>query len=368
VLARTLVLTLPTVLLAAAAVAQTVDTTTSGNSTAFNPAISLNALFLGHYLDGPDPGHADDGHDHAHDHGAPPPEGFSAQEIELRFTSDIDAYARADATLAFHGEHIHFEEAYADLLTLPAGLGLRAGQMFAPISRENILHTHNLPFVQRSLGQVTLFGEGWSSPGAQLSWLSSLPFYAEFRAAALDASHTEWFGSDKDGGIAGVGQILTMFDLSESTTLGLIGGGAIANNSLDDQSTVGSAGIDLRWKPARRTIYRGLRLNAEYLWAERNGAEPEADVDVRHPEQLQGLTTLCQFQFARRWWVSGRYDWLDPDEHETQTRWGASISFVASEFQALRLEYSSSDDGEELSNSVFLQYNITIGSHPAHLY
>jgi len=288
-------------------------------------------------------------------------EGVSVQEVELRFSADIDAYARADATLAIHGDEVHFEELYADIHTLPAGLGLRAGQFYAPISRENAQHTHNLPFVQRSLAQGAVFGEGWFGPGAQLSWLPGLPFYTELRAAALDATNTEWFGSDKNGGMAGVAQIVSMFDLGESTTFGLQGGAGLGENDINDLSTVASAGVDLRWKPARRTIYRGLRLNAEFLWAERKGADPLDD------QLMQGWTACGQFQFARRWWVSGRYDFLDPDA-ETQTRWGASFSFVPTEFQALRLEFSSTDDGEDVSNSVFLQYNITIGSHPAHLY
>lgn len=348
------------------AAAQSGDTTTTGTSRAFNPAISLNALFLGHYLDAEAEADNDTG-DHEHDHGATPEEGVSIQEVELRFTSDVDAYARAAATLAFHDEEVHFEELYADILTMPAGLGLRAGQFYAPVSRENTQHTHNLPFVQRSLAQAHLFGEGWSSPGAQLSWLPELPFYTELRAAGVDASDTEWFGSEENGGMAGVGQIVSMFDLGESTTFGLQAGGGIGENSLDDLSTVASAGVDLRWKPARRTIYRGLRLNSEVLWAERKGEEPMDD-DLRPPGEVTGWTTYAQYQFARRWWVSGRYDWMDPEEGGDQTRWGASFSFVPSHFQALRLEFSSTDDGEDISNSVFLQYNITIGSHPAHLY
>ena len=94
-------------------------------------------------------------------------------------------------------------------------------------------------------------------------------------------------------------------------------------------------------------------------------------------DEANGWSAYAQFQFARRWWVSGRYDWLDAREvidlegtRETndQTRWGASISWVASEFQALRLEFSQTDDGMDTESSVFLQYNVTIGSHPAHLY
>ena len=91
-------------------------------------------------------------------------------------------------------------------------------------------------------------------------------------------------------------------------------------------------------------------------------------IDIREPGGMDAWTTYAQYQFARRWWISARYDWMEVEGEDTATRWGASFSFVPSHFQALRLEFSSTDDGEDVSNSVFLQYNVTIGSHPAHLY
>jgi hypothetical protein len=372
---------------------QVLDPTTTGTSRQFNPAISLNALILGHYLDAPEEAEEEHGHDE-HEHGGAPPEGLSLQELELRFTADVDAYARANATVAFHEGEIEVEEAYADFLALPAGLGIRGGVFYAPFSRENTLHTHQLPFTQRSLAQRALWGEAWTAPGVQLGWLPSWPFYTEFRVAAMDGKDAEWFGSEKDGGYAGLGQIVTMFDLSESTTLGLQGGFTTGQHGFVDEelretatSQAASAGVDLRWKPARKTIYRGLRLNWEYTWGKRDNVtaiEEVEEVEEGGEEELipvldeaNGWSAYAQFQFARRWWVSGRYDWLDAREvidlegtRETndQTRWGASISWVASEFQALRLEFSQTDDGMDTESSVFLQYNVTIGSHPAHLY
>jgi hypothetical protein len=346
------------------ATAQMVDPTTTGASRSFNPAISLNALILGHYLDA-EAGDEEPGGSEEHAHGEAPAEGFSLQELEIRFTADVDAYARANATVAFHEGEVEVEEAYADFLALPAGLGMRAGVFYAPFSRENTLHTHQLPFVQRSLAQQALWGEAWTAPGVQAGWLPAWPFYTEFRLAAMDGTETEWFGSDENGGISGVGQVATLFDLSESFTLGLLAGGTMGENAFEDTSRAASGGIDLRWKPARKTIYKGLRLNFEYTWADRQGV-PEDEFEEL--SEMDGWSTYAQFQFARRWWVSGRYDWFDPHQEETQSRWGASLSWVASEFQALRLEFTSTDDGFDTSNSVFLQYNVTIGSHPAHLY
>ena len=141
--------------------------TISGASRAFNPALSLNGLFLGAFSDRGDEAEAEaetDG-EHAHAHAE---EGLLVQEVELRLTADVDPYTRADGTLAFHDDEVHFEEIFVDSHALPWGLGLRAGRFYVPFSRENTLHTHQLPFVQRSLHQQALFEEGYADVGLEV--------------------------------------------------------------------------------------------------------------------------------------------------------------------------------------------------------
>ena len=59
--------------------------------------------------------------------------------------------------------------------------------------------------------------------------------------------------------------------MHRAVSLGLLAGGTIGENSFEDTSQAASGGVDLRWKPARKTIYKGLRLNFEYTWADRKG-------------------------------------------------------------------------------------------------
>lgn len=359
------------------------DTTASGTSRAFNPAISLNSLFLGHFVSGLDEGaHEEEGEEHAEEGHAHLDEGLSVQEIELQFTADIDPYSKADATIAYHDGEFELEEAFVSTHRLPAGLGLRAGRMYVPFSLENATHTHQLPFTQRSLILGAISEEGLADVGAELRYLTPAPFYLELRGGVFDGGMAEEHEEGEEGAeehahehagpfaapegtdLAYHAGVASLWDLSESTTFALDGGYLFGKNGLsEDNSTythIYSGAATLRWKPTRRTVYRGFRARAEYTYVD---AEEE---DETH--EISGWNTYAQFQFARRWWVQARYDLFDAGQGDDQWRAGGSIAFVPSEFQSIRLEVSQVDTHEDTYTEFFLQYNVTIGSHPAHRY
>lgn len=345
--------------------AQASDPTATGISRAFNPAISLNGLFLLGLEDGR-PVHEEEEeeageHGHEHEHEALS-DGLQVQEVEIRLSSVIDVYSRADATLSFHDGEVGLEEVYVQSSALGRGLGLTAGRLFVPISRENTTHTHQLPFVQRSLVQQELFGESYGDVGVQVDWLAPTGFYAELRGAVYDGDDATWFDGPESEDFVYHGGLELLFDLGESTTFGLEGGYLGGRNIHGETSHVASGGLTLQWRPTRQTIYRAFRWNTEYTVADRGADLAEEELEI------EGLTNVAQLQFARRWWVAGRFDWLGPDGHEESDRIGLQLAFVPSEFQALRAEISRvSLEGEDFTE-FFLQYNFTIGSHPAHRY
>lgn len=345
--------------------AQTSDATATGISRAFNPAISLNGLFLLGLEDGmpavQEEGGTEEEHGHAHEHESLS-DGFRVQEVELRLSSVIDVYSRADATLAFHEGEVSFEEIYINSTALGRGLGLGVGRFFVPVSRENTTHTHQLPFVQRSLVQEEIFGESYGDVGLQVDWLAPTDFYASLRAAVYDGESETWFDGPESEDFAYHGGLKLLFELGESTTLGLEGGYVGGRNGLGDTSHIASGGVTLKWRPTRRSIYRSFQWNTEFTRADRGADLAEEELEIA------GLTNTAQFQFARRWWTAARFDWLDPTGHEESDRVGLQIAFVPSEFQALRAEVSRVNREGENFTEFFLQYNFTIGSHPAHRY
>ena len=109
---------------------------------------------------------------------------------------------------------------------------------------------------------------------------------------------------------------------------------------------------------------KALIWQSEYLYFTRDrGREPFT--------RGGGLYSSLQHQFARRWWIQGRYDLLGVPKFDDgrKHRWSTLLAFVPSEFSAIRLQhsYTSQERGSPV-NQLLLQFNYTIGSHPAHQY
>ena len=157
---------------------QSADGTASGQSPSFNPAISVNGLFLGFY--GSDTlerdfafsphglelvTHQDESHEtggahegEVHHHGLPDENGLSVQEVEVRLTANVDAYIRGDVTLAIPGtEGLEVEEGFVETIGLP-NITLRAGKFFSALGRHNRLHTHAFPFIDPPVAHERLLG------------------------------------------------------------------------------------------------------------------------------------------------------------------------------------------------------------------
>ena len=116
-----------------------------GISSAFNPAISVNGLFLGGYSSSPRTTSRLTGLDFHN--------GFNLQEAEFQFTADVDPYWKANFILGVdrNGE-TEVEEGYVTSEELPYDLmprntSLKLGKFFASFGKQNLLHAHQFPFI-----------------------------------------------------------------------------------------------------------------------------------------------------------------------------------------------------------------------------
>ncbi len=308
-----------------------------------NPDISLSGLFLYDNL-----------------------AGLGVQEIELQASSDIDPYLRGSVMFSFAPDPLtkefgaDVEEAYVDTLDLPA-LTLRAGKFKAALGKENGLHTHALPFLDAPLANTALLGdEGFNDVGLSASLLVPLPWFVEVTAQAFDSANSELFASPVSGDLAGLGALKTLLELGDNATLEAMFSGAGGRNATEDITDIENMALTYKWRPNEA---RALVLGGE--WMRRNVAFTAGQ------ETRRGIAAWLQFQFARRWWIEGRFDTLahaeliSPDTRKSS----ALLAYVPSEFSAYRLQYDWIESQVNApEHKISLQLNFAMGVHPAHSY
>ena len=334
-------------------------------SRAFNPAISVNGIFLG--------GTASSVGSSNRLTGLNFENGFNLQEAEFRFVSDVDPFFRADLTLAVDREgEIELEEGFVTSSQLPGeilprGMGLKAGKFFTDFGKHNLLHTHQFPFIDRPLVSQAAFGdEGLNEPGIGGNYLLPTPWFSEITFQGLQGDNPNLFrlSSVEKARGAYLGHLKNFFDLSDETTLefgqSYVGG----RNTGSGYSQAVGIDLTLKWRPLDRALDRALIWQNEYIFF-------SVDEDGKNVQNNGGLYSSLQYRLSRLWWLQGRYDLLGvPNPKEgLRHRWTVLAALVPSEFSALRFQYSRTNQEKGRGIHQFLfQLNFTIGSHPAHRY
>jgi len=347
--------------------------------------------------------------------------GFTAQNLEVVFTGNVDPYLRGQASLVGHicadGEfHFEAEEAYLESLSLPANLQVRAGQFLTEFGRNNPTHPHTWRFADAPLVNGRFMGaEGLRNPGARLSWLAPTPFYSEllftvqnsqggtahsFRGAGGGGhhhggeEHASLFGRelvDRSaktlGDLLYAGRYAASFDVSDTQTL-LVGASAAfgPNNSGADTATQ-VYGVDLfwKWKPVAHhggfpfVSWQTEAMTRRYqagAFAEDEDGDGVLDIDLpRETLWDYGLYSELAWGFRKNWVAALRGDYVtgergafypDPDRDR---RWRVSpnLTWYPTEFSKIRLQYNCDDRKNiGMDHSVWLQFEFMLGAHAAH--
>lgn len=338
-----------------------------GVSSAFNPAISVNGLFLGGASSSPRTTSRLTGLDFHN--------GFNLQEAEFQFTADVDPYWKANFILSVdRAGQTEVEEGYVTSEELPYDLlprdtSLKLGKFFAAFGKHNLFHVHQFPFIDQPLINRSVFGsEGLKEPGLSVNYLLSSPWFSELTFQGMAGENDGLFRLTDDAKRQGayLGHWKNFFDLSDETTLE-VGNSYIGGRNSDAGHRLSQAvGLDLtvKWRPLQMATEKGLIWQSEYIYFSRD-REREAATSGG------GLYSSLRYQLARRWWIQGRYDLLGVPTFDEgrKHRWSTLLAFVPSEFSAIRLQhsYTTQERGSPV-NQILLQLNYTIGSHPAHQY
>ncbi len=361
------------------------SSTSTGVSREFNPAISVNALLLGRVADTST---------------EPALNGTDLQEAEVQFTSIVDPYWKANLIFAVHPSHDHDEEdahaahggysgdvevATIDSQTLGGGFGLLIGKDFLPFGKHAPLHTHQFPFVNAPAAVTAFLGDhGLTETGVRLSHDLPLPWYSDLTGYGVDGKASIFDGESRD--LAWGARWSNLLDLSMASTLEISGSwlhGPLAPNYLllhHDETVAGNldvwgADVTYKWVSPSSSHGPALNVTGEILL-------PRPDEGADDP---WGWYAIAQYRFKRVWWLGlgtgaldrslphdeaevghdhGLFMWMEAREYK------ANLTWVPSEFSAIRLEVAHYADqlGDADETLVSLQFNFTIGSHPAHMY
>jgi hypothetical protein len=317
-------------------------------------------------------------------HAVVKPLNLGLPEAEFSFQAYVDPYARADFYASFHTEgedpfsgpdseavanseyEAHLEEAYLTTLSLPYGLQVKAGKFRLNFGRINQVHPHALNYVDVPRMYVNFLGEeGLADGGIAINWLvpNSL-FYQElnFEITSGAVGGPSFEGGSKD--LLYAGHLKNFFDLNPNTTLELgFSGVHGSNDAAGNKATIGAADLTLIWKPLRYNRYKSFEWTTEGLVSKR-----------RKPgESLTGyaLYSFMRYQIGQRWFIGARYDYSQfPENSEVnETAYSGILSFFATEFQKIELQYQYGIPAEGKSfNRLLLRAVFVIGAHGAHTY
>lgn len=294
-------------------------------------------------------------------------------ETEVSLQATVDPYARADFFLSFGrdpetGKYgVEVEEGYLTTLSLPARLQLKAGRFRSAVGRINTVHPHALPFIDMPNAYVNYFGEeGLKDEGVSLSWLlPTKAFYQEVLFQVTSGySESPAFARSEGNRLLYVGHLKNFFTLNDDNTLEL---GLSAISGPNDSARVSNLGaIDLtyKWKPVKLNTYHSLTWQSEFYFN-------HAKLTDNYSMSSFGLYSFIQYQLAKRWFLTGRYDYAQKPFDKTikENAYSLTAGWYATEFSKLEFETKTTDDNiDKRFYQAWLRWIFVIGAHGAHQY
>jgi hypothetical protein len=307
---------------------------------------------------------------------------FFPREIELSLFGQIDPYARADVRIEAGQESageepgVNLAEATITLLALPWGTQAKIGQMRNRYGWSNVLHEHDLPWIDRPDVYRIFFGdEGLVESGGEATWVPDfLPFYLEVLGGVFDGDNETAFGFGRLTAPLATGRVRAFFELTDS--MGLQIGTSVASGETPDRLRSTLVGYDLKYKfRPEGWLHPLLTLGSEGIYSIRT---VENDVGDKRTRDRFGVYGWAEVQPWRQWAMGVRYDWTQyPTNPGHQWAVGPYVGFMPSEFLRFRLGYKhtersnregfdSNGGSGRIMDEWFFQATFILGAHPAH--
>ena len=298
---------------------------------------------------------------------------FYLNETEVSLQAAVDPYVRADFFLSFGrdpetGKYgVEVEEGYLTTLSLPARLQLKVGRFRSAVGRLNTVHPHALPFIDMPNAFVNYFGdEGLKDEGASISWLlPTKAFYQEILFQATSGySESPAFTRSEKNRLLYVSHLKNFFTINDDNTFELGLTGISGSNDSARVSNMGAVDLTYKWKPVKLNTYHSLTWQSEFYF---NHANLMDNFSVNS----FGMYSFLQYQLAKRWFLTGRYDYSQKPYDKTikENAFSLTAGWYATEFSKLEFETKTTDDNlDKRFYQAWLRWIFVIGTHGAHQY
>lgn len=293
-------------------------------------------------------------------------------ETEVSLQAVVDPYARADFFLSFGrdpetGKYgVEVEEGYLTTLSLPARLQLKVGKFKEAVGRINPMHAHALPFIDLPNAYVNYFGDGLNDEGASLSWLlPNKKFYQELIFQATSGtSESPTFSRGETNRFIYLSHLKNFFTLNDNATLELGLTGISGPNDSSRITNIGAVDLTYKWKPVKMNTYQSFTWQSEFYFS-------KADYTATDARKSFGLYSFIQYQLAKRWFLTGRYDYAQrpSDKSIVEQAYSLTAGWYATEFSKIEFEAKTTDDNiQSRYYQAWLRWIFVIGAHGAHQY
>ena len=250
------------------------------------------------------------------------------------------------------------------------------------MGRINASHPHAWSFADQPLVIGKFLGsEGSRGLGAEVSWLTPLPWYVMVVGSTTnpwgECCARSFFGGE-DIPLSGPQDLLyttaikQFFAFSDDWSLfwGLSGQFGANPTGQGNRTEIYATDIYLRWRPVASADRMAVSLSAEGMTRRR---QVPGDVLVDYGGFAQAVWSI-----SPRWETGVRYEYVtgvegDPLEDawfEDRQRTSAQLTFYPSHFSRFRLQ-GNYDDPKWLSDPIwgaFLTAEVVVGSHGSHDY
>ena len=317
--------------------------------------------------------------------------GFNLDSVELFLFSPIDPYLNFYTNIPVTENSVSIEEAYVLTTALPEGWQIKGGKFKSNFSRLDAQHPHAWDFWDIALPYRAFLGnEGLGGEkGVQLTYLPILPIYTIFGAEVLQGENDLLFGQGAaEGPHAFTFFVKSSVDTSDYSTLyfgpSVLFGKTDNTNILPGAEVRGNSalyGLEAvwKWKP---TSKQALTLQSEYLLLTQSGdtLDPTTHAVIDPLRRKQDGFYVQGIYRINRWGIGARYDVLNlfydtfklagvqQNFGDTPHRETASLEYNPSEFTRIRLQlaHDQSNPSGRTNDEAILQFNFTVGAHPAH--